>query len=577
TCSVTATRAADTNYNSTTSVAATVSATLANQATLTVTGVPGTAQPYNANFTVGFAGGSGTGALTFAASGACSNTAGGALITMTSGTGTCSVTATRAADTNYNSTTSVAATVTAQPAIAIVNSLPTASAIIYGQMLSSSTLTGGSAAPSDGSFEWTTPTAIPLAGTQSESVIFVPADTVDYSSSAPATVNVTVNPASYIVTVSSDDSGTASNCTPQTTPGHGTDASCSLRDALLEAAATGGGNITFDATAFATTKTITLTNGPLIVPSATSIAGATTGSGASQVNLVTVDGNNASAVFSVSPSVTGASIANLTIQHGNGGILNFGALTLTGDSITSNTTSGGSGGAIYNSGTLTLTESTISGNTSANMGGGINNAGTLTLSDDTMAGNSASTMGGGIYNTATLVVSDSTLSANTATSRGGGIYNGSGTVALANSVLSGNTSNSASDDFDGTAFIDNGGNIAGVVNGSTVNGTAINLAPLASYGGPTQTLIPLPGSPAICAGLASAIPSGLFKDQRGLPNTNATYPNYAACVDAGAVETNYALSFSTEPSNSQANTNFTAGVTLTESGNPFAPSVTIPL
>jgi large repetitive protein len=159
-------------------------------------------------------------------------------------------------------------------------------------------------------------------------------DTVDYSSSAPVTVNVTVNPASFIVTVSTDDSGTASNCTPQTTPGHGTDASCSLRDALLEAAATGGGNITFDATAFATAQTITLANGALSVPSATTIAGATTGSGASLVNLVTVDGNAASNVFTVSSGVTGASIANLNIQHGNNaGIQNAGALTLTADSI----------------------------------------------------------------------------------------------------------------------------------------------------------------------------------------------------------------------------------------------------
>ena len=206
----------------------------------------------------------------------------------------------------------------AAAAIAIVTSLPTASAITYGQMLSASTLTGGSATPSAGSFQWTTPTAVPLAGTQSEDVIFVPTDTVDYSSSAPSTINITVNPASFIVTVSSDDSGTASKCTPQTTPGHGTDASCSLRDALLEAAATGGGNITFDSTAFGAAKTITLANGTLNLPLATTVAGTTTGSGASQVNLVTVDGNDASTVFTVSSGVTGASIANVIIQNGNG-------------------------------------------------------------------------------------------------------------------------------------------------------------------------------------------------------------------------------------------------------------------
>jgi hypothetical protein len=175
------------------------------------------------------------------------------------------------------------------------------------------------------------------------------------------------------------------------------------------------------------------------------------------------------------------------------------------------------------------------------------------------------------------VVSDCTLSANTAgyPPGGGGIEN-TGTVALANSILSGNT-NPASDDFHGNAYTNSGGNIVGVANGATVNGTAINLAPLANYGGPTQTMIPLPGSPAICAGLASAIPSGLTTDQRGYPNTNSTYPGYAACVDAGAVQTNYSLGFTTEPTGVSVATDFAAAVTLNESLSPFQPGVTIPL
>ena len=43
----------------------------------------------------------------------------------------------------------------------------------------------------------------------------------DYLSAAPVQSTIVVNPASYIVTVSSDDSGAASNCTPQATPGQG--------------------------------------------------------------------------------------------------------------------------------------------------------------------------------------------------------------------------------------------------------------------------------------------------------------------------------------------------------------------
>ncbi len=109
TCSVMATKATDNNYAGATSVAATVGAKLGTQATLTVTGMPTTAQAYGATFTVGSTGGSGTGVVTFTGSGACSAT--GTTVTMTSGTGTCSVTATKATDNNYAGATSVAATV----------------------------------------------------------------------------------------------------------------------------------------------------------------------------------------------------------------------------------------------------------------------------------------------------------------------------------------------------------------------------------------------------------------------------------------------------------------------------------
>jgi len=113
-CSVTATKAADANYNSATSTAVTVSAALADQAALSVTGVPGVAQAYGTSFIVGTSGGSGTGAVSYDSTGACSVS--GNTVTMTSGTGTCSVTATKAADTNYNGTASAAATVAAAPA-----------------------------------------------------------------------------------------------------------------------------------------------------------------------------------------------------------------------------------------------------------------------------------------------------------------------------------------------------------------------------------------------------------------------------------------------------------------------------
>ena len=58
-----------------------------------------------------------------------------------------------------------------------------------------------------------------------------------------------------VVTTVADDAGNATNCTPQTTPGTGTDAACGMRDALLYASNAAGGNITFDSIVFAELQT----------------------------------------------------------------------------------------------------------------------------------------------------------------------------------------------------------------------------------------------------------------------------------------------------------------------------------
>ncbi len=377
--------------------------------------------------------------------------------------------------------------------------------------------------------------------------------------------------------VGSGGSGGASNCTAQTTPGIGTDASCSLREALLAAASAGAGNITFDATAFATAKTIGLGSSTLTLPSNTTVQGRTTGSGATLANLVTVSGGGTASVFTVNSSVTNAALSNLVITGGNSssggsGIYNDGALTVSDSTIIGNKTSNGGGGGILNTGTLTLKNSSVTGNTVPANGGGLFSTGTLTLINSTVSGNTVPSSGGGIYNNVgTLVLTGSTVSGNSA----GGIVSAAGTLTIANSIVAGNSA-AISADISGT-YTDGGGNIASADN-SGASAIAINLSPLGSYGGSLQTMLPLPGSPAICAGVIANIPGGITTDQRGFARTT-TYGS-TPCVDAGAAQSNYSISFGIQPSNVLQNTAMSPAptVTLTESSVPFvASSVSIPL
>ena len=101
---------------------------------------------------------------------------------------------------------------------------------------------------------------------------------------------------------------------------------------------------------------------------------------------------------------------------------------------------------------------------------------------------------------------------------------------LTDTIVAGNTNPSDASDIGGTNvsgsynLIGTGGS-GGLVNG--VNGnivltslTDLGLAPLGNYGGPTQTMALLPGSPAIGAGVIADYPgttTPITTDQRGEP------------------------------------------------------------
>ncbi|MFT3743463.1 MAG: MBG domain-containing protein [Pyrinomonadaceae bacterium] len=142
-CSITATKAADNNYNSATSAPLTVTLQAANQATLTAVSTPSTVV-YGNTATLSTTGGSGTGAVTFSSGLSTGCSVSGTTLSVDDASGSCSITATKAADNNYNSATSAPLTVTLQAANqATLTAVSTPSTVVYGNTATLST-TGGS-------------------------------------------------------------------------------------------------------------------------------------------------------------------------------------------------------------------------------------------------------------------------------------------------------------------------------------------------------------------------------------------------------------------------------------------------
>jgi autotransporter-associated beta strand protein len=112
------------------------------------------------------------------------------------GTASQSVTFTPSNANSYNPIT-FNVSVTVGKATPVLQAAPTASAIVYGQTLASSSFSGGTVtnalgAGVSGSYAFTTPSTAPGAGTASQPVTFTPTDTTDYNS-ITLNVNVTVN------------------------------------------------------------------------------------------------------------------------------------------------------------------------------------------------------------------------------------------------------------------------------------------------------------------------------------------------------------------------------------------------
>jgi CSLREA domain-containing protein len=238
------------------------------------------------------------------------------------------------------------------------------------------------------------------------------------------------------------------------TPGNGICAdatgACTLRAAIMEANALAG----------ADTITLPLGTYTLAIPGPGEDAAATgdldidstvtiTGAGASST---IIDGGDLDRVIHSAPNgqVITVRITGVTVQGGRGaggaGIFNgrfgLGLLELTDSTVRSNVATGGSGGGILNIGMVRLENVIIRNNDGAVSGGGIFNQGTITISGSSIRSNVANSTGGGIDSGGTAVITDTTIDGNTAgpgSGGGGGVYN-FGTMELANSTVSSNSS-----------------------------------------------------------------------------------------------------------------------------------------
>ena len=321
-------------------------------------------------------------------------------------------------------------------------------------------------------------------------------------------------------------------------------------DAALAAVdGSGGGVLTFNCG----TATITFTGYKQIAHSVTIDGGGT----------VTLDGGNTTPLFQFFGSSV-VTLRRLTVQHGVLGdvhpLENFGTLTLDRVQVVNNVSTGS---AIANYGSLIVQSSTLNGNiaTDSSMdGGAINHSGNfLRVDASTFNGNGAQRNGGAIYSSAAMSVVNSTFTANSAGSGGGAIFQeGSGASKVAYATIVGNSavygagvynegsssasltisrsivSANAAGNCDGVLAtggynLSNGTGCGGVFTGpgDLINQT-LPMGALANNGGPTRTMLPSVGNPAI-----NHVPNAQCQipaDQRG-----GGRPVGAGC-DSGAVE-----------------------------------------
>jgi CSLREA domain-containing protein len=235
---------------------------------------------------------------------------------------------------------------------------------------------------------------------------------------------------------------------------------CSLRAAVQEANASGGGTITLGkaahALALAGTGEDAAATGDLDVTADVTITGRRT----------TVDARGIDRVFDVQAggeltlrhvTVTGGSAQGSGLPASGGGVRNAGTLHVERSAVTGNSAVRAGGGIEAGDGSTTaVVRSTLSGNSTGagpGNGGGLHltGAGTVRVEHSAVTGNSAASEGGGLWNSAggTMTVDRTDVSANTAsgaeaTNGGGGLFNDGGELTVSGSTVRDNVADGAS-------------------------------------------------------------------------------------------------------------------------------------
>lgn len=206
----------------------------------------------------------------------------------------------------------------------------------------------------------------------------------------------------------------------------------------------------------------------------------------------------------IQPAISAAADgATITIAAGTykGGLLIAKNITLQGAGADQTIISGGAVGAssvvtVYFVATTSLRDLTITGGIGLTItGGGINNGGTLTLANSAVSGNTSTDLGGGIFNAGTLIVENSAIRGNGAYN-GAGIFNDAGTVTVTTSTFSDNHA-----DLNGGGIANYYGGPVTVTNSTFGNNSATNGAGIFnSSGAVTLTSSTLSGNGAYYAG-----------------------------------------------------------------------------